>query len=92
MTRFVPAQLRAALDDASDVAALQAERDELKRSIQAFIRTLMGAALDNAGEELQRLGSRRDKIETAWPAFLPPIPLTSSSAPSASACRRPATA
>jgi hypothetical protein len=56
-------QRRRAAQDAPGMAELEAERVDLKQSIQATIRTLKGAALADAQEELERMGARRNEIE-----------------------------
>jgi hypothetical protein len=63
LTIFVNEHRRNVRQDNPDVAQLRMERDELKQMIQATIRSLKGAALDEAQEELERMGARRNKIE-----------------------------
>jgi hypothetical protein len=63
LTRHLHDQRAAALRDQPDVAELEAERDQLKERIRVTMQVLTGAALDDAREELQRLGARRNAIE-----------------------------
>ncbi|HEX8341429.1 MAG TPA: recombinase family protein [Tepidisphaeraceae bacterium] len=55
-------QRKAATSDLPDVAALEAEAEEIGAQIGMTIRTLKGAALAEAEGELQRLGMRRNAI------------------------------
>jgi hypothetical protein len=63
LTEFVIEQRRTAAQDAPGVAELEAERDELKQLIQGTLRSLKGAALADAQEQLERWGDRRNEIE-----------------------------
>jgi hypothetical protein len=63
LTEFVVEQRSRASHDAPGVAELEAEREELKQAIQSTVRTLKGAALADAQEELERMGARRNEIE-----------------------------
>lgn len=51
------------LQDETDVAQLEAERDELKQRINTMLRVLSGPALADAEPELKRLSDRRNAVE-----------------------------
>jgi hypothetical protein len=63
LTQFVIEQRKVALQGKPDVAQLEKERDNLKVQITSVIRSLSGAALEDAQADLERLGSRRNQIE-----------------------------
>jgi hypothetical protein len=63
LTKYVVDQRKAAAADAPGVAELEAERDELKTLIRTTLRSLKGAALADAEQELARMGARRNEIE-----------------------------
>jgi hypothetical protein len=63
LTDYVIESRAVAEQDAPGVAELEAEREELKQSIQSTIRALKGAALADAQQELERMGARRNDIE-----------------------------
>jgi hypothetical protein len=49
--------------DPVGAAELEAERDSIKQAIQSTVRSLKGAAMEDARDELERLGARRNEIE-----------------------------
>jgi hypothetical protein len=53
-----------ATQESPDVAALETERDEVKGQIEAILDSLSGAALKDAKGKLERLGTRRNEIES----------------------------
>ncbi len=64
LKEYVIAQREAGSIDAPSVAELKTEREELKHTIDFIVRTLKGAALEDARPELERMGNRRNEIET----------------------------
>jgi hypothetical protein len=52
------------LKDEPDIAELERERDETRLQIKAILASLKGAALEDAQDELTRLGARRNQIES----------------------------
>lgn len=63
LTQFVIDQRNTALHETPDVAELEKERDNLKLQIASIIKSLSGAALKDAQDDLERLGNRRNAIE-----------------------------
>lgn len=63
LTDFVIDHRQSAQSEAPGTAELEAERDSIKHAIQSTVRSLKGAALEDARDELERLGARRNEIE-----------------------------
>jgi hypothetical protein len=69
LTQFVEANRVEMLKDQPEVPQLENERDEVKQQISTIVRCLTGTALADAQEELQRLGARRNAIESKLQAL-----------------------
>lgn len=69
LARHLHEQRASTVLDDSDQAQLEAERDEVTQQILATVRSLKGAALADAEEELKRLSDRRNAIEARLAAL-----------------------